>query len=413
MLKWSNADYMLNNMTTAKPTSLITKGPNKGKPQPRPDRGRLPAQIPEPVFVADPNHRKKVLTGELYTLANAVVSQRFTMTKNDTARIGKNFGYMIRSLHKLDGNEDKMIAAGKSILEHQFDNHEFCGAWCPRKRMTPQQLVSSERFYRCKEKDSKLYSVLVDKVSRFTSLDRLQECAHRMDTQVNESFNNTVAWMAPKNKVYCGSSSLGNRVGMAIGIKSLGLYEYFKRLFIKMGIHMTPNVVHYLHDVKERSRHKRLEKLKTKELKKERLQSRITKQKEYEVIAKNERKKRDGTYKSGQNVMGNGDDEEEQLQAQPPKKKSRKDLVCSSCGQRGHATTKARACTNYDGNRCPAAVQGTMNKASTVGALLTAADQAKDVLNFETAMHLEEEDPPSEADEEVLVIAQRSRNAQI
>jgi hypothetical protein len=29
-----------------------------------------------------------------------------------------------------------------------------------------------------------------------------------MDTQVNESFNNIAAWMAPKNKVYCGSPFL-------------------------------------------------------------------------------------------------------------------------------------------------------------------------------------------------------------
>jgi hypothetical protein len=106
MLKWSNADYMANNNTTEQPTSLITKGPNAGKPQPRPDKGRLPGYIPEPLFVADPNHRKKVLTGELYGLAASVVSKRFTMTKNDATRIGKNFGYMIRNLHKLQGNSE-------------------------------------------------------------------------------------------------------------------------------------------------------------------------------------------------------------------------------------------------------------------------------------------------------------------
>jgi hypothetical protein len=38
MLKWSNEDYMANNKTTEQPTSLITKGPNAGKPQPRPDK---------------------------------------------------------------------------------------------------------------------------------------------------------------------------------------------------------------------------------------------------------------------------------------------------------------------------------------------------------------------------------------
>jgi len=40
-------------------------GKNKGELQERPDKGKLPQQTPEPFFVADPNHRRKQLTGEL------------------------------------------------------------------------------------------------------------------------------------------------------------------------------------------------------------------------------------------------------------------------------------------------------------------------------------------------------------
>jgi hypothetical protein len=145
--------------------------------------------------------------------------------------------------------------------------------------------------------------------------------------------------MAPKNKVYCGSCSLSNWIGIAVGIKLLGLNEYFKRLFIKLGIHMTPNVVHYL-KVKDRSWHKRLAKIKTNDFKKARLQARFTKQKEDEVVAKRERSKQDGTYKPGQNVLldkADGGDEEQQR----PKKIHRKDIVCKACGLKGHATSKA------------------------------------------------------------------------
>jgi hypothetical protein len=91
-------------------------------------------------------------------------------------------------------------------------------------------LVANERYYRCKMKDAKLYQVLKTIFDHFVSLDRLQEVAHGMDTQVNESFNNTASWFAPKNKVYCGTMSLTNRIGMAIGINSLGLLGYFQRL---------------------------------------------------------------------------------------------------------------------------------------------------------------------------------------
>jgi hypothetical protein len=63
------------------------------------------------------------------------------MTKNDATRIGKNFDYMIRNLHKLQGNSKAMMKAGMAVLEHQFDsNHEYCAGWCPRKRMTTEQL---------------------------------------------------------------------------------------------------------------------------------------------------------------------------------------------------------------------------------------------------------------------------------
>lgn len=89
---WSNFNYLKNNHTQELPQVPISKGNYKGKLQDRPDKGRLPGHIPEPRFVADPNHRKKVLTGELLKLANAKKAINFTMTKMDSNRVGKNFG---------------------------------------------------------------------------------------------------------------------------------------------------------------------------------------------------------------------------------------------------------------------------------------------------------------------------------
>jgi hypothetical protein len=97
LLRWSNADYMKNTGTTEPPKIPISKGPNKGRLQPRSDKGKLPAEIPEPKFVADPNHRVKVLKGELYSLAMAKKETKKTMTKNDASRLGKNYSYFVRS----------------------------------------------------------------------------------------------------------------------------------------------------------------------------------------------------------------------------------------------------------------------------------------------------------------------------
>jgi hypothetical protein len=195
---------MLNNNTNKVPMVPPTRGPNKGtKLQPRPDKGSLPGHIPEPLFVADPNHRRKVLTGELYQLSLGKVAEKQKMTRMDAARLGKGFGFMIRSLPRKE--ESKYVSCGLAVLEHHFDNHIHCGPWCPRLRLSLAQREASGRYYRNKKDDAKLYAILKEKVDRFVTLDRLKEVAHGMDTQPNESFNNTVSWFAPKNKVYCGS----------------------------------------------------------------------------------------------------------------------------------------------------------------------------------------------------------------
>jgi hypothetical protein len=100
--QWSNADYLMNNSTTILPQVAISKGVNKGKLQARPDKGKLPAHVPEPFFVADPNHRRKVLSGDLIKLDSANVSMKFTMTRMDTVRLAKNSGYMARTLKHRD-----------------------------------------------------------------------------------------------------------------------------------------------------------------------------------------------------------------------------------------------------------------------------------------------------------------------
>jgi hypothetical protein len=97
MVRWSNQDWMLNNNTNIPPRTLITKGDNKGKSQPRPSKGKLPRHIPEPSWVHDPNHRKRVMTGDLHKLLGSKANEKFTMSKMDIIRLGKNYGYMVRS----------------------------------------------------------------------------------------------------------------------------------------------------------------------------------------------------------------------------------------------------------------------------------------------------------------------------
>jgi hypothetical protein len=419
LLRWSNKDWMLNNNTTIVPTVPITKGKNKGNPQKRPDKGKLPRHIPEPKFLADPNHRRKVWTGDLIQLANGKVADKFTMTKMDATRLGKNYGYMIRALHRIP--VDKYEDAGKAVLEHHFDNHDYCGPWCPRKRQTDEVRKQKARYYRNKadKNDAKLYDVLYEKLGRFITLERLLEVSHGLDTQVNESFNQSASWFAPKNKVYCSSMSLTNRLSMAIGINTLGVAEYFQRLFVSLGIIMTDDVRHYL-TVKERARLKQLEKCKTKEQKKNRLKRKFLAATNDEAKAKKERATRAGTYKSGMN-MADGtvdgytlDDLKLAAMEQEPnnnnnKQKNaatRKNLVCPHCGRKGHATTHSKQCLHHNGapKDIPAIAAGNndddmMEDNNMVGPIATAARNSlaqavRDMDNYDS--YPLTEDPPSD-----------------
>jgi hypothetical protein len=153
--QWTNADYMKNNNTTVLPMIPKSKGINKGQLQPRPDNGKLPADVSEPKFVADPNHRRKGLTGELIKLDMSRKDLKLKMTRMDSTRIGKNFGYMARTLK--NRSEDELELAAASVLEHHFDCHTHCGDWCRRKLETDEQKKMSKKYYRCKIRDAELY----------------------------------------------------------------------------------------------------------------------------------------------------------------------------------------------------------------------------------------------------------------
>ena len=347
-LSWSNIDYMANTGAAEPPQVHITRGPNKGKMQPRPaGHGRLPARMPEPMFGADPNHRKKLFTGELRNIAKRLVGERCTMTMMDVTCLGKNFGYMIRALPKTPKKDHK--SAAKAVLEHHFDSHGDCGPWCKRKLLSPAELVESTRYYRCKKKDAKLYALLQPVVERFIGLEALAELDHGMDTQVNESLNNTLSWMAPKNKVYCSSGSLQNRISIAIGIASIGFMAYYKRLLNKMGIVMTPDILHFLRIV-DGYRSERLANMKTTKAKKKRIQRKMERLQEQTKIAKKERARRDGTYKSGRNMAEGSSCGFTAAELEASNKKAKRDMsqvVCQHCGGIGHSRTTSKKCGKY------------------------------------------------------------------
>ena len=248
-LKWSNEDHMKNNNATEIP-KVVNSNVNLVD---RPNYGGIPGHVPELTFKADPNHGRKILTNELCDLAlkNKTTPEErekkiqkkqqrlieeakqkgkpapnfkddkkdyewnLTMTKMDVRQLSKNFGYMIRTL-KNKNTDEEMLNSAAAVLEHHFDNHKFCGSFCRRKAKQESGKLDEGKHCREKGKDDLLCERLQSMLKRFITLDASKEVTHSLDTCANESFNDTVAWVAPKNKVYAGSNSLCNRMSVAI-----------------------------------------------------------------------------------------------------------------------------------------------------------------------------------------------------
>ena len=179
-------------------------------------------------------------------------------------------------------------------------------------------------------------------LSNYVTFEQLSDVAHGMDTNCCEAFNNLMTWFAPK--IFCCSHSLWNRVCLCIGITSIGYLAYFRRLYKKLGIAMTPNVLNYL-DVKHQSRTKWLEHAKKKDTKKKRNKRKYDKLVEYTTIARKERSKRDG-YQTGMNLDTIDVTPNTSASGPPKAKRTRTVRVCPHpfCGKRGHKTTKSKHC---------------------------------------------------------------------
>ena len=66
------------------------------------------------------------------------------------------------------------------------------------------------------------------------------------DTQKNESMNNVIAYVAPKNKTMAHIMILNNRISCIVGISIFVFEIYWKRVFALMDIQTTSTFEHFL-----------------------------------------------------------------------------------------------------------------------------------------------------------------------
>ena len=211
--------------------------------------GRLPKEIPVPTWFADPTHRAKCVAGKFF---NYNKSEK-NMSKLDCLRLKKYYSYYIKCNRKKSLSEimDNIMAP----IDHLFDDHTHCeSSWCHKKAMEENKIkskeIGSERsregYYRCKVKDKELYESLCDLYRPYITEERIGQCKHEFETQVNEGMNTCVAKYAPKGRHYSKTISLEARVKIAAGIYNVGYHFFWTEIMKGLGIDIEPSLEEYL-----------------------------------------------------------------------------------------------------------------------------------------------------------------------
>jgi hypothetical protein len=81
------------------------------------------------VFLVNPNHRVKSYASPLFALSRTPKATS-ECTTTDAEHLKRNMGYPI-SQNRTRTFEQLMNASKAVLLEHHFDDHRLCGAWCP------------------------------------------------------------------------------------------------------------------------------------------------------------------------------------------------------------------------------------------------------------------------------------------
>ncbi|CAC5422396.1 unnamed protein product [Mytilus coruscus] len=123
------------------------------------------------------------------------------------------------------GSEDGIKNGLRAITEHMFGNHTFCN-WCGG--LTKGDAYKHLNLPYGKDLTSKELKADLKKIFQNKLLTKANQLSKLSSSQANESFNNTVAFKAPKRLHYSGSASLRYRVCSAVLQKNEG-YEYMSK----------------------------------------------------------------------------------------------------------------------------------------------------------------------------------------
>jgi hypothetical protein len=157
-------------------------------------------------------------------------------------RLSRNLAYMCAQ-HAPDKEGctfEKFKIAGRASFEHHWNNHEFCGDWCQAKGWSEEEKLKYKHKYRNKETHAREYAQQLIIVLKFTEDGRLARVYHLWLNNKTESIHGLIVNIyLPKRSYFCQTICGKARTFLAVSIGLLGYYEYYKILYLKIGIIMS------------------------------------------------------------------------------------------------------------------------------------------------------------------------------
>ena len=111
------------------------------------DHGRLPLHILEPQFLADFNHRVKVVGKTIYHFAK-MAKKHSNISKGTAERVKTNWGSMLKQIRHLSWEKDcdKIRQRVLAPIEHMYGNHDHCDvSWCPYLKAKMEKKIMNQR----------------------------------------------------------------------------------------------------------------------------------------------------------------------------------------------------------------------------------------------------------------------------
>ena len=130
-----------------------------------------------------------------------------------------------------------------------FNSHGNGSAECCFKKIASEEgktYNGKDDGFLCKQNNNQMYNLLRKNLLLFQTDKVLKQSLHMLGTQKNESTNNVIAYVAPKNKMMAHSISLNNGILCVVGISIFGFKTYWKQVLALMEIQTTSTFEQFL-----------------------------------------------------------------------------------------------------------------------------------------------------------------------